>query len=272
METTHEDGWAEVNGVTLRFTREGEGPALLLIHEIGGSLESWDAIVPALARDFHVLRYDQRGAGRSEKVRQPFSLNELVDDLEALVDQLLPSQGLHVMGAAMGAAQAVMLAGRRRTQIASLALLSPALEVDPQRADLMRARARQTDTQGLRATLPLTLDRAWPPDDGQARALYRARYLSNDPYGFARHNEALLDLDIEDTLRALSCPVLLVAGQRDRVRPPEMARRAAALLARPCLAEIDAAHFMAAEKPAAVLEQVTTFYRTLVPSHRDEGK
>ena len=55
----------------------------MLLHEIGGNLESFDSIAPALSERFRVLRYDQRGAGLSEKVRREFSLDTQVDDLEA---------------------------------------------------------------------------------------------------------------------------------------------------------------------------------------------
>ena len=51
------------------------------MHEMGGTLDSWDAVAPALAETYRVLRYDQRGAGLSEKVRQPYSNDTAVDDL-----------------------------------------------------------------------------------------------------------------------------------------------------------------------------------------------
>ena len=252
--------WVEVNGLSLRYALQGEGPALVLIHEIGGSLESWDAVVPELARRFRVLRYDQRGAGGSEKPRSSFGLETLVSDLDALVSALRLPAPLHLIGAAMGAAQAVMLASRRPGQVASLALLNPALEVDPARAGLMRDRARQAEEQGLRATLPITLDRSWPPDGSEARARYRSRYLANDPYGFARQNEALLDLATEDLLENLACPVLLLAGTRDAVRSPELVRRAARRIPGSRFAEVDAAHFTAAEAPAALSRHLGAFH------------
>jgi 3-oxoadipate enol-lactonase len=257
--------WVEVNGACLRYQVEGRGPTLVLVHEIGGTLESWDGVAPGLARRFRVLRYDQRGAGGSEKVRQPFGLDTLVDDLDALLNRLGLPAPFHLMGAAMGAAQAVMLARRRAGQVGSLALLNPALEIDPSRAALMRARARQAEVEGVRATLPLTLDRSWPPHPASpARERYRARYLANDPYGFARQNEALLDLAVMPLLGALDCPTLLLAGSRDTVRPPGLVRRAAEAIPGSRFAELDTAHFMAAEAPAALLGHLAAFHGTLL--------
>src|ERR1700686_920688 len=76
----------DANGVSLHYELAGtRGPAVVLIHELGGTLNSWDAVAPRLAGRFRVLRYDQRGSGLSEKVRQDFTNDMLVEDFEALV-------------------------------------------------------------------------------------------------------------------------------------------------------------------------------------------
>jgi 3-oxoadipate enol-lactonase len=98
--------------VKLRYTVEGTtGPSLVLLHELGGSMESWDGVVPAFVRDFRVLRYDLRGAGRSETPAAEYTVEDghLVDLLD-----LLKATGLkppyHFVGAAAGAMIAVAFA------------------------------------------------------------------------------------------------------------------------------------------------------------------
>ena len=59
----------EVNGVSLRYIVEGVGKPIVLIHEMGGTLESWGLVAPLLASHRKVIRYDTRGAGFSEKIR-----------------------------------------------------------------------------------------------------------------------------------------------------------------------------------------------------------
>ena len=60
----------EVNGAALRYDLTSAGPkTLVLVHEMGGTLESWEWVLPALSRGRRVLRYDTRGAGLSEKIR-----------------------------------------------------------------------------------------------------------------------------------------------------------------------------------------------------------
>src|SRR5260370_21829381 len=73
--------FAEYPDVSLHYCVSGSGPrSLVLIHELAGTLESFDCVVPGLEANFRILRADQRGAGLSEKVRTPFSLDDLVAD------------------------------------------------------------------------------------------------------------------------------------------------------------------------------------------------
>ena len=79
----------DANGVSLHYDLAGaRGPSVVLMHELGGTLHSWDAVAPRLAGRHRVLRYDQRGAGLSEKVRTEFTNDMLVADFEALATQL----------------------------------------------------------------------------------------------------------------------------------------------------------------------------------------
>ena len=58
--------FVEANGVSLRYAVEGVGPPVVLIHEMGGTMESWGLVAPLLASTRRVVRYDTRGAGFSE--------------------------------------------------------------------------------------------------------------------------------------------------------------------------------------------------------------
>ena len=79
--------FTEVNGTALRYDLDGNGlSTLVLIHEMGGTLESWDLAAPLLSVKRRILRYDTRGAGLSQKVRGMLTIDAMVDDLVALLD------------------------------------------------------------------------------------------------------------------------------------------------------------------------------------------
>ncbi|HMH99426.1 MAG TPA: alpha/beta hydrolase, partial [Bradyrhizobium sp.] len=76
----------ESGGVGLRYELSGKGNrTLVLVHEMGGSLESWDDVAPRLAETRRVLRYDTRGAGMSQKVRGELGIDTMAGDIAALL-------------------------------------------------------------------------------------------------------------------------------------------------------------------------------------------
>src|SRR5262245_52211991 len=121
--------------ISLHYQLEGSsGPTVVLLHEIGGSLESWNGLAGKLAERFRVLRYDQRGFGRSEKVRQPYTLEALVDDLRGVVQALELEAPYHLVSVAASGMQALGLYERDPRAVASLVFCNPAPNVDPGRA------------------------------------------------------------------------------------------------------------------------------------------
>lgn len=255
--------WLDVNGVSLRYELLGEGAeTLVMIHEIGGSLDSWDGLVRQLSQRFRILRYDQRGSGLSEKVRQSFTLDDLVDDLEALLARLEIGPTIHFVATAFGAAQAVVAATRRHRRIGSMVLCSPALDVDESRSAFMQSRADRAAAEGMRAVLPITLERAYPEQarkDNAAYLRYRGRYLANDAHCFALTNKGLAN--VVDRVGSIDCPILIAAGRHDVVRPPEKVAPLAKLAKLGRYKIVDAAHFIPVQAPGLLLDAMNAFYQ-----------
>jgi pimeloyl-ACP methyl ester carboxylesterase len=116
-------GFAPVDGTRLYYDVTGAGPALVLIH--GGQMDSrmWDDQVPALAKQFTVIRYDVRGYGGSP---QGDRLYCDADDLAALLDYLKVKTA-HVVGLSLGGRIAVDFALAHPKRVISLALAGPGL-------------------------------------------------------------------------------------------------------------------------------------------------
>jgi len=117
--------WIEVNGVALRYELAGGGPqTVVLVHELGGSLDSWDATLPAFQKRFRTLRYDQRGFGQSEKASGTLALADMVADMAALLDALGIRERCHVVGSALGAGIAAAFAARHPSRVERLVVQS----------------------------------------------------------------------------------------------------------------------------------------------------
>ncbi|WP_233847186.1 alpha/beta fold hydrolase [Paraburkholderia sp. HD33-4] len=265
-----EPAWIDASGISLRYVLAGAvgseaAGTVVLIHELGGSIASWDAVVSTLSASRRVLRYDQRGHGDSEKIRAPFSLDDQVDDLRTLLDELSLNEPCWFVAAAAGAAIAVAFAARYPARVAGIVMCAPALDVDPSRRGYLRERAQRARTNGMRAIIDSTLEQSWPPvlrhgpDALGAYRAYRARLLANDPVCYALANDALSDIDLRARLPALRCPCLLLAGEHDLQRPPPRVAAQAALVAGSRFETVPAGHLMAVQTPTQVLDRIAAF-------------
>ena len=255
--------FVDANGVSLHYALAGAaGRSLVLMHELGGTLHSWDAVAPRLAARCRVLRYDQRGAGASEKVRRDFTNDTLVDDFEALAKHAGLDPPYHFVTVAAAATQALRFLEKRPDQVGALVLCNPAPGVDPARAAALDERAAFAMREGMRASLPTTLALSYPPHLGERAAyeVYLGRYLANDPVGFGLAFRCLARTNVLHMLPQIRCPTMVVAGRHDTVRPhagtAELAKRIPG--ARFELID-DAGHFMPTQAPQALAALLEDF-------------
>jgi 3-oxoadipate enol-lactonase len=253
----------DANGVSLHYALAGAaGHSLVLLHELGGTLHSWDAVAPRLAERFRVLRYDQRGAGASEKVRQDFTNDTLVEDFAALAKSVGLGPPYHFVTVAAAATQALRFLEQHPDQVGALVLCNPAPGVDPARAAVLDERAAFAMREGMRASLPTTLALSYPANLGE-RAAYEAylgRYLANDPVGFGLAFRCLARSNMLHMLPQIRCATMVIAGRYDTVRPhagtAELAKKISG--ARFELIE-DAGHFMPTQAPQALAALLEDF-------------
>lgn len=252
--------WMDANGISIHYQLVGKGPSVVLLHEMGGTLDSWDGIAPALSKRFRTLRYDQRGAGLSEKVRG-ITTELLVDDLEAVLAQSTLPPPFHFVTVAAATMQALIYMTRYPDRIGSFVFCNPFTGADPSRVAALNERAERAEREGLRAVIPMTLDNSWPPDIGDpaAYATYRGRYMAHDPISFAALNRSIAAPNVTQLARDIRKPTMVVAGSFDKVRPPAMSEQFAQLIPNARYELIDAVHMMPAQAPGPLLALLEDF-------------
>jgi 3-oxoadipate enol-lactonase len=114
---------------TTYYEESGQGVPVVLICGIGAELQSWRFNAPELSKHFRVICFDNRGAGRSSAPDEPYSLEQMVEDLAALLDHLqIPAASL--IGWSMGGMVAQLFALAHPGRIRSLVLLHTTLAPD----------------------------------------------------------------------------------------------------------------------------------------------
>ncbi len=260
--------WMDANGISIHYQLAGQGPSVVLLHEMGGTLDSWDGIAPALSERFRTLRYDQRGSGLTEKVRQPITTEILIEDLAAVLQGSALPPPYHFVTVAAATMQVLIYMTRHPDRIASFVFCNPFTGADPSRVAALNERAGLAEREGLRAAIPTTLDNSWPSDIGDraAYATYRGRYMAHDPVCFAALNRSIAQPNVTQLGRDIHKPTMVVAGRFDKVRPPATSEQFAKIIPGARFELIDAVHMMPAQAPGALLALLNDFLGAQVAS------
>jgi pimeloyl-ACP methyl ester carboxylesterase len=255
--------WLDTGEVALRYELSGAGATtLLLLHEMGGSLESWDALLPLLQPRFRVLRYDQRGAGLSERPPAPLTIDAAGRDAMALLDRLEIARHVVPIGTAVGGAVALHLAACWPQRVRAVVATSPATGVPEAARQALLDKADDLARAGTRSVVDAGLETGWPPvlrTDAARFAGTRAQRLGASAEGWAATMRMLAGLDMTAQLGRIRCPALVLAGAHDLTRPPDRVAPVAAAIPGAVFRTIASGHFMALQTPELLAEELLRF-------------
>ncbi|MBX9964296.1 MAG: 3-oxoadipate enol-lactonase [Burkholderiales bacterium] len=218
---------AQGNGIRIRYEIEGEGPWLVMSHSLACNLAMWDAQVSALRGRFKVLRFDTRGHGGTDAPAGAYTLDQLADDLQALLDSLGVAKCSYMglsMGGMIGMTHALKYPGR----FDRLVLCNTTSRVGPEAAPIWKGRIDAVTAKGMEAVVDGTLTR-WFTAPFLARkpevASRVGTMIRETPVaGYVGCCHAIPKIDLNDRLGAVQCPTLVIAGDQDVGTPVEMAR------------------------------------------------
>ena len=217
-----------INGSTpreLAVEIEGDGPAVLMVHGLGGTSNFYQVQAQALAERFRVIRVDSAGAGRSP-LADGISIESHAEDLAALLDQLGVS-GATVVGHSMGTLVVRTLAARRPALVSRLVLLGAVAEPADAARQAQRDRAATLRKDGTAAVAPGVVANALSGttrrDKPEVAAFVRELIMRQDPEGYARNCEALAAATDPGPVDP-SLPLLLITGSDDKTGPPEVSQ------------------------------------------------
>lgn len=209
-----------VNGVRLHHEYSGaEGaPWLVLSGSLLTDVRMWDGVVARLTPRYRVLRYEQRGHGRSELGPDPLTFELLADDCAALM-ATMGIDSATLIGSSMGGTTALMVAARHPALVTRVVVAGSRPSSAP---DASAYWGRQMDTvhaSGVEAIIPRTVQRWFtePTVDDDGPSVRRAREMmrTTPARGYLAAAELLQSYDVRSSLSAVTCPVLLASGEDD---------------------------------------------------------
>ncbi|MGI4841457.1 MAG: alpha/beta fold hydrolase [Janthinobacterium lividum] len=255
-----------LNGLAVETV--GEGEALLCIHGLGGSSNTWTPLLPALSA-FKVIRFDLPGSGRSELGRSPLSIDLYVQTVEQLLESLGVDK-VHLVAHSMGTIVAAHFAARHPQRVRSLALFGPLLAPPDAgrpgihaRADLARdggvpAMQEIADAIVKGATAQQTKDQ-----QPAVLALVRECIMRQSAEGYSQSCTALANAQ-PAAVERIEAPALLVTGDQDGVAPAAAVQAFAARLPAGRSVIFEACgHWTPFEKPEACQAELRKFYQDI---------
>lgn len=244
-------------------------PVLFLLHAIGTASRMWDPQVEPLSVDRRVVRVDLRGHGGSPVPRGPYRLDDLVDDVVAVIDGFDGLDGPggadarrgSVCGLSLGAMVALRLAARHPERVDRVIALSVIPKPASGAAWLDRAAAVRRG--GTAAIAELVAERwGYQDREPETAALVEDMLRATPPEGYAGCCEAIAALDLGPDLARVTAPTLLLAGSADPSAPPAIAVEMARSLPDGRVAVIDgAAHLANVDRPSAVTDAILDHLR-----------
>jgi pimeloyl-ACP methyl ester carboxylesterase len=220
-----------VGDINIYYEIHGKGDPLVLIMGLRRNIEWWYGQIPTLSRNFKVVAFDNRGAGRSDKPEMDYSIRLFADDTAGLMAALdMPTA--HVLGISMGGYIAQELAINYPAKVRSLVLGCTSCggtRAIPMTAERMK---KFTDNKGLTPEQILLKDMdiyfsdkyiKKNPEKIDDFTEISMRYYQ-PPEAFFRQFDACLKHDTVDRLKRISVPTLIMAGDDDPLVPPENSR------------------------------------------------
>ena len=207
---------------------EGEGDAVVCVHGLGGSSNTFTPLMPTLARH-RVIRVDMPGSARSQRVEGALTIERFVETLISVCARLNVARA-HWIGHSLGTIVCQHVAVTAPKLVRSLALFGPLITPPEAARTAIRARAAKARGEGAAGMHEIALGLLNAAISAETRqrsplavAFVRESLMRQDGEAYARSCEALAEAQ-PAAVERIEVPVLLVTGDEDGVAPPQQVR------------------------------------------------
>ncbi len=212
------------NGAKIHYVVEGKGEPVLLIHGFTANIDiQWrmPGILPALAKNYRVIAYDNRGHGKSGKPHDPKQYGmDMVEDAVRLLDHLHIKKA-HVVGYSMGAMITCKLLVTHPDRLRSATLGGAGGVRSASQLSHNEAMARSLEQgKGFGPLIDLLTPVGRPKLDPAIVKLINQNLEShNDAKALAAVLRGMKDLEVADKqLKANRVPTLALVGEIDPLK------------------------------------------------------
>lgn len=247
------------------FEEQGSGPAVIMVHGLGGSSNTFQPQALRLLEHYRVIRPDLPGAGRSATL--PAGTLVGVADMLAELASRLQVKSAHWIGHSLGTIICQIVAIRHPALVASLTLLGPIAEAAPAARTALAARAKTVRAQGLGwfvdTYIPAALAKSVFASTPATGAFLRESILRQSPEQYA---DFCVELSSHSAvkLESILAPTLLVTGDEDKVATVDTVTAMSKQLPTGSLRVLqECGHWLTVERPNEVTDAIVRHLRAV---------
>ena len=210
-----------VFGQKIHYVEDGAGPAVILLHGLGGSTQVWQYNIGPLAEKFHVFVPDQIGFGKSDKPLVNYRIRTYVDFLDQFCKQLKIERP-SLVGNSMGGWVAAHFAAAFPDRVDKLVLVDAAGYAPPKDFDTrVFYGLNPTTRDGMKVLVAKVFYSKLFATDAAIDQAIAARLAAGDGFTIKSITESIIrGEDFLDTeVKTIKRPTLLVWGREDGLTP-----------------------------------------------------
>jgi len=248
--------------VRIHYDLTGPATAATLVfsNSLGATFSMWDAQIPALTKQFRVLRYDTRGHGESSATPGPYSIEQLARDVLSVLDALQLDR-VHFCGLSMGGQTGMWLAINAPARLHSLVLSNTAAKIGT--PEIWNVRIDAVRKGGMKSISTAVMERwfsaAFRANSPEVVATIKVKFESTNPEGYIANCAAIRDFDVRQAVATIRVPTLVIAGTQDAATTPADGHYLADQIAGARYVELNAAHLSNIEVPGHFSSEVSSF-------------
>ncbi len=224
--------FANLNGLNIHYKLEGEGPdTLVLINGLADDLESWEGQMgDFLAAGLRVLRFDNRGIGKTDRPAGLYTTQQMASDAKALVDHLGITD-FHLLGVSMGGMIAQQYALAYPGDLRSASFCATYAWPGPFCRRMFEFWRDAAHTIGPAEIMRDVTVWAFTQEFFETREAELLEFeaemaaLDQTPEDYLAQLNSIIMHDTRTRLKEIKLPVLVLAGDEDILIPVELSRR-----------------------------------------------
>jgi len=223
----------KVGDIDVYYEVHGDGFPLVMIIGLSANIDWWDPrVMQETSKRYKTVIFDNRGAGRTDKPKVPYTIKMFANDTAGLMDAL-KIECAHILGISMGGMIAQEFALNHPEKVEKLVLCSTycgaskSVQPSPQVLGLlMKPREGMTDEEVVKNWFPLLLTDDFVKSNPSFLSFATQQLLKapTPPDAFQRQMGAILSFDTYQRLPEIKAATLVMHGKKDILIPPENAK------------------------------------------------